>query len=334
MEFIRNTCYTEAGGVEMIIKQRERPAKIAGYEALLARLPAKHPKREYILDLLYSANAGIGGEERLDECLEYFDPPYPYVMIHDLSLPEKCQIDTLLITQSSITVLEVKNMSGKLCLKTNPSVLHQTLPSGQVKSYKSPVIQAETAKIKVEKILKRHACPLNVKTAIVLAYPSQMIENVPPGATVWSADEVMYRLYRMEEPKPLISIGQMNSLGELLLSIDRSHKPFPLAPNLKINPNEIENGVFCPRCRLRKMKRQIQRWHCPTCNFYSRDEYLRALDQWFMLYKSTINAKECMQFLGLRDTGSARRMLKSKGLEEMGGRRHRYYQLKRNHQWQ
>lgn len=318
----------------MIIKQRVRPVKISGYESLLTRMPSQHPKREYIGDLLYSANAGIGGEERLDGCLEFFDPPYSYRMIRDLSLPERCQIDTLLITQSEILILEVKNMSGKLRLQRNPSVLEQTLQNGQVKYFKSPLIQMETAKIKVEKIARRHNLGLPIKTALVLAYPSQYIENIPADATVWNADEVMYHLHQANPSKPLISLDEMDRLGMLLLSQEQPHKPFPLLPNLKINTDTINKGVICPLCCHKEMKRLNRRWFCSSCKFFSQNAHLKALDEWFMLFKSTINVQECMQFLGLQNKHAARRMLKNMNLEETGSRQFRSYRLKENHEWQ
>lgn len=318
----------------MIIKRRERPMKIKGYEALLTRMPEYHAKREVIQDLLYSANAGIGGEERLDECLKYFDPPYPCLIIQDLSLPEKCQIDTLVITQQAIIILEVKNMSGKLRLQENPSALIQTLPSGQVKSYKSPVVQMETAKIRVEKIVNQYNFALPIKTSLVLAYPSQFIENVPSHVTVWSADEVLYRLYRMNYSNPLITIDEMDRLGKHLLSVSKPHNPFPLIPNLKISPDTINKGMLCPKCHNQKMKRLKRHWHCPYCKLSSYDAHLQALDEWFMLFQPTISTEECMEYLGLQNTLSASRILKKMDLEQSGGKKFRQYHLKENHRFQ
>ncbi|CEG21974.1 Nuclease-related domain protein [Planococcus massiliensis] len=314
----------------MIIKHREKPIKIEGYEALLRRMSLQHPMRNTISDVLKGAQAGIGGEERLDEMLEFFDPPYPHLFIHDLSLPEKIQIDTLLITQSFLMILEVKNMSGKLRLTTNPSGLHQTLANGQEKTYKSPVVQAETAKIKMEKVLKRFSYPLKIETAIVLAYPSQTMEGVPPGVNVWKADEVMVQLHRFQSTEPLITLEQMNAIGQLLLSMHQPYQPFPLAPKFNIAFHEIESGVFCEQCRVKKMNKINRRWHCKTCNFFSGNAHLMALDEWFMIYKSTITAKECMNFLGLRDSDTARRILKNVDLEESGSRCFRTYQPKEN----
>ncbi|TWT03562.1 nuclease-related domain-containing protein [Planomicrobium sp. CPCC 101079] len=309
----------------MIIKYRDKPAKIAGYEALLKRLPAHHGKRGLIQEKLNGARAGLGGEERLDQLLESFDPPYPYLLLQGVELPGKCQIDLMLITPSWIMLLEVKNIAGRLRFTENPSALHQLTPTGETKGYKSPITQMETAEMKITKLLKHLDCPLRVKSALVIAYPSQIVEAVPSGIKVWSADEVLIQLDRLQMAAASISPGQMKALGDHLLSIQDHYNPFPLAPKFNISPDEIENGVFCPRCRLKKMDRFLRKWECKSCFLLIGDAHFEALEEWFMIYKSTITTAECQEFLDLPDRDTAKRLLKRMGLEERGGRRHRQY---------
>ena len=309
----------------MIIKYRERPAKIAGYEALLRRISYNHPKRAQVQEKLSNTLAGLGGEERLDRMMDYFDPPYSYLVLQDLSLPSHCQIDTMIITESRIFLLEVKNISGRLKFTTNPSALQKVLPNGEVKGLKSPLVQAANSKWKVEKMLRWIHCPLPVESIIVIAYPSQIVENVPLGAKVWSADETFFQLMQMEMGRPLISPEEMKALGEHFLTAHEPYNPFPLAEKFGIELTAIETGVFCPHCRLKKMERFHRRWKCTDCNIFNVDAHHEAINEWFMLYKSTINTAECKNFLGLRNLVAAARLLQSIGLEEMGGRRHRYY---------
>jgi hypothetical protein len=311
--------------VYLIIKYRNKPAIIAGYEALLKRLPAHHVKRGGIQDKLNAAKAGLGGEERLDRLLNFFDPPYPYLLLQDMELPDGLQIDTMMITQSCIFLLEVKNMAGILRFQENPSALHQVTPNGEIRGHKSPAVQAETAQLKIEKILKLLNFPLHVHNAIVIAYPSQIVENVPPGTKVWSADEVLVRLYNLDVPMPQISLEEMKSLGNHLLAMQQRYNPFPLAQKLDIDLKKIENGVFCPRCRLKKMDRFQRKWECKSCFLLSGDAHFEAVEEWFMLCKPTISTNECKDFLGLTSLEAAKRLLKRMDLVEVGGRRHRRY---------
>ncbi len=309
----------------MILKYRDKSAKIAGYEALLKRLSPTHSKRTMIADALYHDIAGIGGEERVDDWLSYFEPEYPFLIIQDLNLPNRAQLDTLLITEDCVIILEIKNLSGQLRHRSNPSALSQIGATGKHRYFKSPIIQVETAKIKMERILKNLECPLPVHAAVVMAYSSQVIDNVPSDATVWTADEILVQLYRRNIGPKLLSPEQMHELAQQLLATDQEHHPFPLSTRYGIPLSDIEKGVYCPRCILRKMERIGRHWECLPCNLLTKDAHLNAIDDWFMLCKSTITTNECKDFLGLSNFEAAKRLLKRKGLTEIGGRRNRSY---------
>lgn len=325
MELNNLACYNLIEVMQMILKYRDKPAKIAGYEALLKRLPANHEKRRLIIEKLSNAKAGAGGEERIDTILSYFEPDYPFRMIQDLSLPERNQIDTLLIMQDRIIILEIKNLGGELRMHTNPSALGQTLLDGHRRFLKNPVIQVETAKIKLQKVLKALGIQLPIESIVVMAYPSQFVEDVPSDAKVWIAEEVLVQLYKINIENKILSIEEIHSLGQELLSIDQQYQPFPLAANLNINLQDIRNGVYCPRCKLRKMKRLVRKWECHFCDIYSLDAHLDAIDEWFMVCKSTITTQECKAFLELTNIETAKRILRKKGLAEIGGKRNRQY---------
>lgn len=311
----------------MIIKYREKPMKIEGYEALLKRISPTHPKRAAVKNSLNNTKAGYGGEERLDEALEFFDPPYPHRIIQDFSLGEefKIQVDTVILTQSCIFLLEIKNIAGKIEFKQNPSALHSISATGEIKSYKSPITQMNETALRMNKFLKTLGCPLPVANVIIIAHPSQIVEGAPQNVRVLAAGEVNVHLSEMKLPKPILSIEELHQLGQRLVAVHKEYQPFPLAPKFQIDPSEIENGVFCPRCILGKMGRTQRAWECETCRLVSQDAHTTALQDWFMLIKSTINTAECRDFIGLKSLDAAKRFLVRSGCQPVGGRRYRQY---------
>ena len=311
----------------IIIKHRKRPAKIAGYEALLKRMPENHPKRETIEDLLKSSNAGFGGEERLDHLMKNFDPDYPYLIIQDLSISTNTdfQVDTVLLTQSCVILLEVKNISGRLRFTVNPSALHQTKASGIEKAYKSPLVQVEMIEWNFENLLKRLDFLLPVQAFLVIAYPNQIVLDTPPGSVIWSADEVMIRLHNFNLPHKQISEDEMQQLGQQLLTLASEYNPFPLAPKHGISVSKIANGVFCAICKTTKMDRIKRSWQCPVCKMKSSDAHHQALQEWFMLIKPSISAAECKEFLGLEHLSTARNILKNPLYKRTGNNKKRRY---------
>lgn len=312
---------------EIIIKYRKRPVIISGFEALAKRLSANHLKQEVFKERINSINAGFGGEERLDHLMRYFEPEYPYLIIQDLSISTNVefQVDTALLTQSCVILLEVKNLSGRLRFTVNPSGLHQTKSSGEERGYPSPLVQAEVIKWKFESVLKSLDFVLPVYAFLVIAYPNQIVVDTPPGSVIWSADEVMIRLHNFNMPPEQISEFEMHQLGQRLLSIASEFNPFPLAPKYGIKPSEIGKGVYCPSCKIIKMERCKRSWHCPECKLISSDAHHEAIREWFMLIKPSISAAECKEFLELEHLSTARNILKNPLYKRVGNNKMRRY---------
>lgn len=310
----------------MIIKYREEPVKIAGYDALLKRLAPAHPKRHAVKSSLNNAKAGFGGEERLDEAMEHFDPPYAHRIIQDFSLPApfKIQVDTVVLTQSHVFLLEVKNITGRLQFRQNPSALHSILSDGKIKSYKSPITQMNETTVRMQMFLKTLGCSVPITSIIVIAHPSQIVEDAPHTARILSAGEVNFYLSEIEE-SPILTIEELDRLGQAFLSAHQDYDPFPLAPKFQIETSEVETGVFCPRCLLGKMTRTKVAWECETCRLISRNAHSGALNDWFMLIKPTITTIECCEFIGLKSLDAAKHFLVKSGCQPVGGRRYRHY---------
>lgn len=311
----------------MIIKYRETPAKIPGYEALLKRLLPNHPKRADVKNSLNNAKAGHGGEERLDQALDFFDPPYPHRFIQDFSLPApfRIQVDTVMLTPSCVFLVEVKNINGKLQFKQNPSALHSVQQNGKIKSYKSPVTQMNDTAMRMRAFLKTLGCPLPVESILVIAHPSQIVEETPHAVCILAAGEVSFYLSELKLPPPILSIEELDQVGQAFLHAHQDYNPFPLAPKFQISPSEIESGVYCPRCLLGKMVRTKVAWECETCRLISRNAHTAALNDWFMLIKPTINTAECCEFIGLKNLEAAKHFLLKNGCQPVGGRRYRHY---------
>lgn len=312
---------------EIIIKYRKRPAAIAGFEALSKRLPLNHPKQEVLKERINSINAGFGGEERLDHLMRHFEPDYPYLIIQDLAISTNAdfQVDTLILTQSCVILLEVKNISGRLRFTINPSALHQTKASGEEKAYQSPLVQVEVIKWKLENLLRSLDVPLPVHAFLVIAYPNQIVVDTPPGSVIWSADEAMIRLHDFKMPPAQISEDEMHQLGQQLLKLSSAYNPFPLAPKYGISASEIATGVYCPGCLNVKMERCKRSWQCPGCKLKSSEVHHDAIKEWFMLIKPSISAAECKDFLELEHLSTARNILKNPLYHRAGNNKMRRY---------
>ncbi|PID15772.1 hypothetical protein CSV62_16015 [Sporosarcina sp. P35] len=104
-------------GKIILYKTRSIPKLIIGQDALLKRLPINHEKYEKVRNDLYNGKAGFGGEREFDYQLRDFIPAYPHAILHDIFLKHGhayFQIDSVIITPSTIILFEIKNIAGRL----------------------------------------------------------------------------------------------------------------------------------------------------------------------------------------------------------------------------
>ncbi|HZG72957.1 MAG TPA: nuclease-related domain-containing protein [Chondromyces sp.] len=100
----------------MIIKERKKSIYLRQLEALVRRVPRGHGKREEILLMAKKAGKGYRGEQAIDYPLSFLSED-KYFILHDVRLlggHHYFQLDTLILSEYFIVILEVKNISGIL----------------------------------------------------------------------------------------------------------------------------------------------------------------------------------------------------------------------------
>ncbi|MFC0270255.1 nuclease-related domain-containing protein [Metabacillus herbersteinensis] len=128
----------------MIVKERKVPLSILKLQALARRTHPDHPKFQLIKENLAKSLAGYKGEAAIDYPLSPL-PEKNYLILHDMRLQNKqhyFQMDTLLLSQSYLLILEVKNMSGTLPFDNKFKQLIRTL-DGKQESYPYPLVQIQ-----------------------------------------------------------------------------------------------------------------------------------------------------------------------------------------------
>ncbi|MFC7365958.1 MULTISPECIES: nuclease-related domain-containing protein [Bhargavaea] len=104
------------------MKNRARPGIERICDAGLRRVRPGHPVVGKLTERRKQAEAGFGGEERVDAALREFRHPDPIRIFPDLGLTcgSRFQLDTLLLSRSWACILEVKNISGRSVIRDIP----------------------------------------------------------------------------------------------------------------------------------------------------------------------------------------------------------------------
>lgn len=274
----------------------------------LPRLMHRLPQVEAIGDDHYKIRAGFGGEERVDEILLRSRFASPVSLIGDLQLADRfCQIDTIVVTEHFLLILEVKNFSGTLSFNEDRFHLEQTTREGNKNGYNSPVTQVWNAREELLAILSQASISCPVYGAIVLPYPSTLIDRMPSEFPVVYG----YSLNRFISTLP--RTGRTISPDETAQLLIDQHQPFPkmdFQEVYKYDPRRIKKGVLCGKCGGACQKVSERLLLCRSCKQPVEDGYARALQDWFDFVAPEITNAQCREFLGLKDKHAANYLLK------------------------
>ncbi|WP_078381258.1 nuclease-related domain-containing protein [Sutcliffiella halmapala] len=323
-----------------IKKCRELPIRVRKLMALKRRLLPNHSKIPAIDSEISRRMAGYNGEKSLDYYLNQW--PFPeseYLVFNDLRLPHKdsyFQIDTLILFSCFYLILEVKNMNGMLEFDPAFQQLIQTnLKNNQeIKDYyPCPITQVQNQQVKFEAWLSKNKIPLvtgecqvvitNNKSFIRAISNPKLVGNYVIRNTVLThrMDALI-----MRNKKKLWTPKDHRKITSTLLKQNEPVKYNPIE-QFDILPEEIQKGVFCPQCEGMKVEKRRARWECSQCNFISLDAYLTSLEDYYLLFKSTITISELQEFFQLNYLSTARNILQSLQLEHFGNTSQRQYIL-------
>lgn len=314
------------------MKERKKPHIILAYEALLRRLKENYRSNATINADYQRFSAGFRGERNVDYKLKIL-PHKEYLLYYGLRLKNYAaffQIDTLVITENFICIVEIKNLKGKLIYDSELEQLTQVV-DGQEIGYKDPILQAEAQKENLKMWLRNHGIPeIPIETLVVLANPSTIITNIHNTPAFNDkfihAESLPFQLTKLksEYTKKWLDKRALKKLNTLLLKGD-----MPLQSNLfgkyGVSDRHIIKGVPCPNCQHYPMDRLFKKWSCSKCSYTGFMEHERVILDFFLLYQHTITNSECRKMLHMSSRRSAYTFLNSMKIDREGNTSARKY---------
>lgn len=263
---------------------------------------------------------GLNGERKLDLLLTSL--PSDFSIIRDLSLTylhTTIQIDTAVITQHAIFLIEVKNFSGTITFDTT---LHQLIRSdGEIENgFKYPITQCENNLYVLRQWLENHNLSgLPIHYFIAIAEPSTIIKIDEPSSPVQNiiahASEITLRLLRKNSDIANFSSGNVQLQTNIYHALRDEHRDFDIdiMHRYKIDPTHILPGVRCLNCNQLKMVKLKRKWKCPHCDIFIKSPHKQALREFHLLFTKSISLKQCIYWLQLDSRHIAKRILIASG---------------------
>ncbi|SDN99750.1 Nuclease-related domain-containing protein [Psychrobacillus sp. OK028] len=314
----------------MIIKPYSNSVHLEAMELLAKRLPLMHPFYNKLLIEIQTTRAGDYGEKIVFKELEKLQLPFKCFVFHKVMLrTEKTfEMDVLLITPYGAVILEIKNITGKLEFKENPSQLIQTRDSGEVNNYPCPVTQLTEYKYLLSKFLSAHNFSIPVNGAIVFATRKSFVETSSSKASILYTNEIHSYLRNLQDHTPVLTNSQIDLLKKLILKKNSPFSYFPLTKHFYIDASDVIRGVACPNCGQIGMQKIQKKWYCPQCYLKDSKAHIESLRTYFLLCNNYITNKTCREFLLLNSRYEAKRILINSSLIKIGDKKSTKYIMK------
>lgn len=311
----------------MILKTRSEPLEIFQLENLLKRLPDTHLQLPHWTEKLRRISAGYNGELRVDSLWHEIDIPIPHYFIHDLFIQKEQsshQMDTILVTNRFVLILEIKSISGLLNFDSATRQFSRTNKDGSIDGMRNPDDQVRRHEKWASHFLAAQKIKLPVIGAIVFTYPSSVIQSKAGKRIMIQSSGLPYLMDQLlaNHQQEILTKKKTEFIARELLSL-HSNKPLAL-PTL---PASFLKGVLCPECDGQCLSYIRKRWRCDICLFASVDAHVTALKQYRYLIGSTITNKEFRDFTGLSSVATSSKLLKSANLSYKGSYKDRVYFL-------
>ena len=319
----------------MIVKKREVPRRILQLQALLRRLPVGHPKISEIREQLSKRLAGYKGEKAVDYQLEGVLEKEVYIL-NDLRLKDSekyFQIDTLIMSDSYIILLEVKNIKGTIYFDTN---FHQLIRSldGIETAFQDPVTQSFRHKEQMQNWLIKHSFTgIPVIPQVVISNSNTLIRTTSKNPHHLS-DMIVTSIFLPAKLKKIHDSYKQPALSEketkkLIRLIKKGHTEDQnsILESLSIDRGDILKGVICPKCHSLPMIRIYGSWLCPKCEQKEKNSHLNAINDYYLLFGPEITNQKLRSFLCIQSDALATRILKQVANSTKGSTRDRIYNL-------
>jgi hypothetical protein len=308
-----------------------KPIILQQHEALLERISENHPKRPEIQRKKDILNAGYNGEKTLNYFLGLL-PPKKYHIFQGLRLPigkNFFQIDAYLLSPKLSFAIENKNYAGTLLFEKNQ--LTQTI-NATTNIFQNPITQVNRHKILLKYQFEKYQIPFPPIEHLACISNTSTLINISPGyyeaeKRVCKAVELIKKIDENEKmyKKDIVDQKTTAKIRRFLLS---KHTPYRIniLETYGINKREIITGVLCPECKI-PMEYKHGLWKCPCCRLISKDSFLQAIQDYFLIVKPTITNSELREFLNLPSPRATANILTSGIFTFSGNNKGRIYYL-------
>ncbi|WNF37209.1 nuclease-related domain-containing protein [Bacillaceae bacterium IKA-2] len=238
----------------MLLKGRCESGELMAMRYLHTRMDLSEKEKFYYLNL----EKGYEGEVKFDELAENLQEER--YIINDLLLEVNnsyFQIDTLIISQGVIHLLEIKNFQGDYYIKND--LLYSMTTD---REYKNPVDQLKRSTTLFRQLLQTLKQNFLVESSVIFINPEFNLYQAPMDQPIIFPTQVNRFLKGLNKTPSKLN-DEYKKLSEKLISLNQIKNPFMILP--KYNYEQLKRGVYCRTCKSFLISIQNYNFVCLKC---------------------------------------------------------------------
>lgn len=315
------------GGENMLLKKREISSKQLILEMLERRLPKSHPKSTYYQEMLNRTRAGYAGEQRVDQEWQNIYLEHMYYLLHDVVLKAEGgsihQIDTLLMSQNFILIVEIKNIVGHIEYMEDHHQFIRITSEGKVDGFRNPFDQVKRHARFLRQIFQKAGYHIPIIYMIVSANPNMIMTSsllAQPIIHVSGLAEKVEQLF-LRYSRVCLSEKDLEHIVEHIL---KKHEPTQWIPDIEWG--ELRKGALCSQCEYQhKVRYFYGKWRCSKCQRIDNKSMLVALQDYQLMLGNNISNEQFRNFFDIDSERIAYYLLKKLKFEAVGENKNRKY---------
>jgi hypothetical protein len=259
----------------MLLKSRTESNELLAYRYLNTRMELTETEKFHYLNL----EKGYKGEVKFDQLTETLrEERY---IINDLLLEVNnsyFQIDSLIISQGVIHLIDIKNYYGDFYLKSDKLYTVKTN-----REYKNPIDQLKRSTTLFNQLLQKLKQNYLIESFIIFINPEFTLYQVPIDQPIIFPTQINRFIDEFNQTPSQLNNGHKNLAYELL-SLHKPKNPFTIFP--QYHYDHLQKGAYCKNCRslLNAVRKTF--FVCGKCGEQEKIELtiLRSIEEFRLLF--------------------------------------------------
>jgi hypothetical protein len=259
----------------MLLKGRTESNELLTMRYLNIRMDLTEKEKFHYLNL----EKGFEGEVQFDQLASGLQEER--YIINDLLLEVNnsyFQIDTTIISQRAIYLLDIKNFEGNYYLKSDKLYSAKT-----GRECKNPIDQLKRSGTLFRQLLQNLKQDYLVETLVIFINPEFTLYQAPMDQPIILSTQVNHFLRELDKIPSKLNDGH-KKLAQKLISLHQTKNPFAILPTYHYD--QQQKGVYCKFCKSFKVSIKNNKLVCEKCGGYEKIELaiLRNVNEFKLLF--------------------------------------------------